>query len=182
MYTGTSSKKSKTEVLFVPKRDDTSNSTDLSPILLSKGTQKTFHEPVYLPRFDHHFGLKWWCRCKPENRQGKLSLRFPEISDFYNPFIPLKIKQYFYVAITVNLWLWGNECWALSSNMLRKLEFFHSKCCRAILGTSMWAVSMYKVRNIYVLTRLRMPPMENFIHYRRLLGCARLLRRMARFT
>ena len=42
MHTGTLSKKLKTEVPFVPKRNDASNTTDLIPIVLSDGTQITF--------------------------------------------------------------------------------------------------------------------------------------------
>ena len=37
-HTGTSSKKSKTEVLFIPKGDDTDNKTELSPVILSNRT------------------------------------------------------------------------------------------------------------------------------------------------
>jgi len=73
------------------------------------------------------------------------------------------------MAIPVNLLLWGSENWALSERMLSKLESFHTKCCRAILGISMWEVSMYRVKNIHILARLSLPSMGNLIHYRRLM-------------
>ena len=80
-----------------------------------------------------------------------------------------------YVAITVNLLLYGHVYWELFTHILHKLECFHSKCCRAILGISMWQVSMYKVRNIYILARLRMLTMENLIHFRRLVWMGKIV-------
>ena len=55
-----------------------------------------------------------------------------------------------------------------SSNMQQKLERFHSKSCRAILGINMWEVSMYKVKYWTILARVGVPSMEKIIHYRRL--------------
>ena len=52
--------------------------------------------------------------------------------------------------------------------MQQKLERFHSKSCRAILGINMWEVSMYKVKNWTILARVGVPSMEKIIHYRRL--------------
>ena len=72
------------------------------------------------------------------------------------------------MAITVNLLLWDGENWALSAGMQQSLERFHNKFCRAILGISMWEVSMYKVKKWSILARVCVPSMENIIYYRRL--------------
>ena len=149
MHTGTTSKKSKTEVLFIPKRDESSNTADLSPIILSDGTQITFTQQfTYLGSI---ITSDLSDDVDINHRISKANQAFGSLRSliFCNPYLPLKIKRYFYVAITVNLLLWGNECWALSSKMLKKLECFHSKCCRAKRGISMLEVSMYKVKNIY---------------------------------
>ena len=168
MHTGTVSKKSKTEVLFIPRRNESSNTADLNPIILSYGTQITFIQQfTYLGSIitSNLFG-----DVGINHQISKTNQAFGSLKSFIfgNPYLPLKIKRYFYIAITVNLLLWGNECWALSSKMIKKLECLHSKCCRAILGKSMWEVSMYKVKNIYILARLQMPTMGNLIRYRRL--------------
>ena len=86
---------------------------------------------------------------------------------FGNPFLLFGIKRHFYIAIIVNLLLWGNEWWALSSYMLQKLESFHSKCFRVILGITMWELCMYKVTNSNVLARSYMLKTEHVTHYRR---------------
>ena len=174
MHTGSIDKKSKTEVLFVPKRSEQNKPTDLSPIILSNGTQIT-----YTKRFTYLGSVI----ASDLSDDPDITLRISKANQafgslrsliFCNPFIPLEIKRYFYIAITVNLLLWGNECWALSTHMLKKLECFHSKCCRAILGISMWEVSMYKVKNIHILARLYMPTMESFIHFRRLVWIGKI--------
>ena len=59
--------------------------------------------------------------------------------------------------------------------MLVKLESFHTKCCREILGITMWEVSMYKVKNKYILRRLGVPSMKNFKHYRRLMWMEKIV-------
>ena len=99
MHTGTSNKKSKTEVLFIPRRNDTSNSTDLSPIILSNGTQITFTTQftylgsVITSTLSDDIDIN--------QRISKANQAFGSLRSliFCNPFIPLKIKRYFYIAI-----------------------------------------------------------------------------------
>ena len=50
--------------------------------------------------------------------------------------------------------------------MQQKLERFHSKSCRAILGINMCEVSMYKVKYWTILARVG--SLEKIIHYHRL--------------
>ena len=167
IHTGSETSKSKTEVLFVPKRDS-KDTADLSPIALSDGSRITFaNQFTYLGSI---ITSDLFDEVDVNHRIAKANQAFGSLQSliFRNPFLPLAIKQYFYILICVNLLLWGFECWALSSHMLQKLECFHTKCCRAILGISMWEVSMYKVRNTNVLAQLTMPSMEEYIHHRRL--------------
>ena len=169
MHTGTEDKKSKTEVLFIPRRTPHSTPPDTSPITLSDGTRITFCE-----RFTYLGSVIHQSLSDDEDvhrRITKATQAFGSLRSliFCNPHLPLKIKQYLYMAIPVNLLLWGSENWALSERMLSKLESFHTKCCRAILGISMWEVSMYRVKNIHILARLSLPSMGNLIHYRRLM-------------
>ena len=46
-------------------------------------------------------------------------------------------------------------------SMQLQLEKNHTKNCRVILGISMWELSIYTVRNIYILARVGIPSMEN---------------------
>ena len=119
MHTGSANKKFKTEVLFVPKLSEQNKAIDLSPIILSNGSQITYTDRfTYLGSvITHNLSDEYDINlriCKANQAFGSLRSLI-----FCNPFIPLKIKRYFYVAITVNLLLWGNECWALSNHMLK---------------------------------------------------------------
>ena len=168
MHTGTQDKKSKTEILHIPRRTSTTP-TDTSPIILSDGTRITFCN-----RFTYLGSIITSTLSDEDDinhRITKATQAFGSLRSliFCNPYIPLKIKQYLYLAVPINLLLWGNENWALPERMLHKLESFHTKCCRAILGISMWEVSMYKVKNVHILARLNLPSMKKLLHYRRLL-------------
>ena len=169
MHTGTDQKKSKTEVLHVPAKGEKSTPSDIQPIILTDNSQITFtSEFTYLGSIiasslsDDKDVL---------HRITKANSAFGSLRSliFGNRYLPLKIKRYLYMAIPINLLLWGSENWALSAQMLTKLESFHTKSCRAILGITMWEVSMYKVKNKYILSRLGVPSMKNIIHYRRLM-------------
>ena len=95
---------------------------------------------------------------------------------FSNPYIPLPLKRALYTSLVVNLLLWGCENWALREESLRKLQTFHTKCCRAMIGVSMWEVAMYSVTNENVLKYVGVPPMENIIHHRRVTWMGKIAR------
>ena len=170
IHADTAEKKSKTEVLHIPKKGTESNTANTAPIILSDGTWILFNSSfTYLG-----YIISSLLSDKEDilNHVSKAIKVFGSLRAliFGNPYyLPLKIKQYLYVAIAGNLLLWGCYNWALSVRMTRRLESFHTTCCRAILGISMREVSMYKVKNRNILARLNMPNMKNLIHYRRLL-------------
>ena len=64
--------------------------------------------------------------------------------------------------------------WALHSSSLAKLKSFHTKCCRSILGITMWEVASYRVKNANVLKYIGIPPVDNYIHYRRLIWIGKI--------
>ena len=42
--------------------------------------------------------------------------------------INIKLRSRVYLAITINILLWGCDLWALKKNQLTKLSTFHHKC------------------------------------------------------
>ena len=105
MHTGTSNMKSKTEVLFIPCQNDTSNNTDLSPIKISNGTQITLTTQfIYLGSV---IASTLSDNIDIDQRISKANQAFGALRSliFCNPFIPLKIKRYFHIAITIILLL-----------------------------------------------------------------------------
>ena len=64
-----------------------------------------------------------------------------------NPYIDMYTKHLFYLAIPVNLLLWGCETWALKKSSLIKLESFHHRSIRRILKINMIQVREEKISN-----------------------------------
>eukprot|EP00978_Attheya_sp_CCMP212_P033214 scaffold133070_cov20-Attheya_sp.AAC.1 len=48
--------------------------------------------------------------------------------------VSLTAKRLIYLAIPINLVLWGAESWAISEKSMKKLSVFHTRSIRAILG------------------------------------------------
>ena len=76
------------------------------------------------------------------------------LSNLWNcPYIDLKVKHSFFVAIPLNLLLWGCEAWALKEASLVKLDAFMHKSIRRILGISMQQVQDERLKNETVRKR-----------------------------
>ena len=88
MHTGTPNKKSKTEVLFIPHQNDINNNTDVSPIILSNGTQIIF-TTQFTSTLSDDIDINPRI-CKTNQVFGCLRSLI-----FCNPFIPLKLSDIF---------------------------------------------------------------------------------------
>jgi hypothetical protein len=64
-----------------------------------------------------------------------------------NPFIDLKTKHSFFLAIPINLLLWGCKSWALKESAFKKLDAFLHRSIRQILGIKMSKVREERIRN-----------------------------------
>ena len=67
--------------------------------------------------------------------------------------VDLRTKVLLYKAIPLNLLLWGAENWAQNSADIEKLERFHHKAIRRILGISMTQVRDERIKNDEVRKR-----------------------------
>ena len=56
---------------------------------------------------------------------------------FSEPLVDLRAKSAAYKALILNLLFYGNECWALSSHMVKRLRSFHRRCVRTMCGCSL---------------------------------------------
>ena len=89
-------------------------------------------------------------------------------SNFSQSFVPFCMKRALYKAIIINLLLWGCESWDLPESLMHKLKVFHTKCCRTILGISMYKVAVHSVINENILHRVGNHSMDSVIHHHRL--------------
>jgi hypothetical protein len=64
-----------------------------------------------------------------------------------NQYMDMKTKYAFFMAIPINLLLWGCEMWAIKANNLRVLKVFVHRSIRRILGISIQQVQDEKIKN-----------------------------------
>jgi hypothetical protein len=93
-----------------------------------------------------------------------------------NKFINRDIRTNLYMAIVVNVLLWGCDSWALKETDMKKLKSFHTKKARSLCGINMSQVEKHHISNEDVLKRLKMMPADKLIAIRQL----RLLQKIAR--
>ena len=56
------------------------------------------------------------------------------------------------MAIPLNILLWGCESWAMTKDLMKKLEVFHMRCLRKVLGIKWSDVVDNKISNKKVRT------------------------------
>jgi hypothetical protein len=88
---------------------------------------------------------------------------------FRNRKIKLELRCQMYMAITVNILLWGCDTWALIKSQLMKLRSFHHKCVRQLCGTTtMFNVKEHKIKNEAYLKKTKLQPIDPLITVRQL--------------
>ena len=97
---------------------------------------------------------------------------------FWNaPEVDTHAKYLIYMAITFNLLSWDSESWVKNLDVLKKLEAFHLRCLKKILGISWDNVRDKKISNVQ--GRKRFNNIKNFelqIAKRRLTFLGKIIR------
>ena len=79
--------------------------------------------------------------------------------------------------IPLNLLLWGCESWVMTKDLMKKIEVFHMRCLRSILGIKLNDVVDNKILNKKVRTSLNnVRKVESLIAKRRLLFVGKSIR------
>ena len=86
------------------------------------------------------------------------------------------LKWDFYISCVVNILLWGCENWSLHIEPMSRLKTFHTKCCRAIIGVTMWKVDDYSITNENILKHVGILLVEDIVHHRRLVWMGKIAR------
>jgi hypothetical protein len=83
-----------------------------------------------------------------KKRKSKASQAMGLLSNIWrNQFIELKTKHSFFLAIPINLLLWGCEAWALKESDFDRLDTFFHRSIRRILGINMMKVREERIKN-----------------------------------
>ena len=101
-----------------------------------------------------------------DKRIGKASTTLARLTPrvWENPKLSIKTKMAVYNACVISTLLYGSETWTTYARQDRRLNSFHMRCIRRILGIS-WED---KVTNTEVLSRADLPSMFTLLRQRRL--------------
>eukprot|EP00978_Attheya_sp_CCMP212_P010941 scaffold26612_cov56-Attheya_sp.AAC.9 len=77
--------------------------------------------------------------------------------------VSLTAKRLIYLAIPINLVLWGAESWVISGKSIEKLSVFHTRSIRAIIRINIYQVQEHRITNASILERINLPNMENLV-------------------
>ena len=91
--------------------------------------------------------------------------------------VDISAKVKIYIAISINLLLWGCQTWVLTKVLTKKLDFFHTRCLRRILTIRWDDVREQRIRNSHVRKKfLNIETIENIIYKRRLIFIGKIIR------
>jgi len=87
---------------------------------------------------------------------------------FRNRKISLHIRCRLFVATTINILLWGCDTWAITRTQLNKIEVFHRRCIRQMIGITMHHVKEHEIKNEYIYKKSNLKSAETYIRIRQL--------------
>ena len=170
IHTGSKNKKekSKTEFLVIPGAGTTPIDQDEKDIFINNDAYISFCTKFKYLGTSNTPSMK----NSPDiqNRINKAQQLFFSLNKlvFRNQDISLPIRKRIYVAIVINILLWGCESWNLTSEDRRKLEVFHMRCCRRILNVSIYdVIANHELSNKNILRTIGISNMDSYIELRR---------------
>ena len=141
---------------------------DLQPINIRGGSIEAVKEFAYLGSIVDSYGdiLK-----DVENRIAHASRAFGALrrSVFMDSGLSLRTKRLVYRAVVLGVLLYGSETWATKRVASRKIEVFHNRCLRNILGITKMQQRLGRISSVQVAKWFGMEEsLEEMIAARRL--------------
>ena len=114
---------------------------DVSPVSVDGGQIEMVHKFTYLGSklsYDGEITPEVSCRIARASKAFGC-LREPV---FLNHTLSTDTKRVVYKAVVVSILLYGAETWTLKAPDVRRLNSFHNRCVRNILGMTRWRVAL----------------------------------------
>ena len=163
---------SKTKLLVA----GTPHSEDLQPLQLAGGSVECVSDFQYLGSVVEAKGGVEKEVCE---RIAKASRAFGMLKEpvFRDRNLSLTTKRLVYNAVVLGVLLYGSETWTTTRNITRKLESFHNRCLRGILGITSEQQRTERITSIQIAKRFGMEDsLEDTITARRLRWLGHLAR------
>ena len=169
MHVGSENKKSKTEAMYCPARDEEYGDGDTSDLVLDCGGIISFTESfVYLGSLlhrdlsDHH---------DVEARIKKASMAFGALRDrfFGSRDVPERLKGKVYAGGVLAVLLYGCESWCLTAASIRRLSSWHNKRVREMCRVTMFQTYVHRITFKSVQQRTEAFELQQYLASRTLL-------------
>ena len=159
---------SKTEAVFFPSATQTVTSADTSPVYVNATGYVTYSDKFkYLGSYvTQDLSDTYDVKNRVLQATKALGAMMPNV--FRNPHLSLYVKKLLYMAIPMNLLLWGCETWALKKSDRKILQVFHTSAIRRILNINMMEVQLYRITNEEIYEQFGIDPLENIMVSRQL--------------
>jgi len=167
MHIGENGKESKTEAVVFTAAGIPYDDYDTSPVPVGPGYITYTRQFKYLGSIVSH-DLSDTHDVENRILQEQKALNALMSNVFRNSHLSLHVKKLLYMAIPINLLLWGCKSWALKQSDQDKIQRFHSKGIRRILNINMIEVRDQQITNQQIYTKFNIDPIENIMVSRQL--------------
>ena len=159
---------SKTEAVVFPAPGQILSSFDTSPVYINDTGYVTYTDKFkYLGSYiTHDLSDTFDVKNRVTQATKAMGAMMPNI--FRSPHLSLYVKKLLYMAIPMNLLLWGSETWALKQSDWKKLQVFHTSAIQCILNINMMEVQLYRISNEEIYKEFGIDPLENILVSRQL--------------
>ena len=167
MHIGKDGSKSKTEAVIFAAPGKTYEEYDTTPVNVDEGYITYTTQFKYLGSI-----FSWNLDDRPDLENRALQARkafqamLPKV--FRNSSISLKVKRMLYMAIPLNLLLWGCESWALKDSDWKFLQVFHTSSICRILNINMVEVQTQHITNEQVYSHFTIDSIKSIFVSRQL--------------
>ena len=176
MHVGSEGKRSKTEAMYCPARNEEYSDGDTSDLVLDCGGTVSFTESfVYLGSLlhrdlsDHH---------DVEARIKKASKAFGALRDrlFSSADVPERLKGKVYAGGVLAVLLYGCESWCLTAASIKRLSLWHNKRIREMCRVTMCQTFVHRITSKSLQQRTGVFDLPHYIASRTLLWAGHVAR------
>ena len=166
--------------MFVPKSRQPHASGDTSQVVLANGGGfiDFVQEFKYLGSLVHH-SLSSDADVNMRIKSASAAFGALRKSVLSNRDAELKVKGKIYVALVVNILLYGSESWCLREDLFNRLRSFHNCCARSMCRVTLAHSFRHHIPTSDLLSRLGIRPIDDYYH-NRILRWAGHVARMSR--
>jgi len=176
MHVGRNGQKSKTVAVFFPVGDEP-GVTDTVTFLDENNVECSIHFEDKMKYLGSYLSSAGTSEVDVNARISKAAQAFGALTKRITRSKEMdSLKGAIYVALVLNVLLYGCECWTLNAVMKEKLNVFHRRCVRRMCRVTTLTMSSQQIHHDTLFKRLGIHPLNHYYHSRVLRWAGHLAR------